>query len=316
MRLANLKSKATSFLDQYKNQDPAAFAAAQQAIGGLLIFDGFFGLPHPMGGRKRPGIFGSVIGIFIGVLFLFIPTIFGSLTGISKLTATTSATIVSVSQHQTTSTNSNGTRQTTTSCSAVAKYTVNGIQYTRQSSFDSSSLCSLGQGDTTQIYYNPNNPGQWGTDVKTIGLFLKIFFFAGILVIISSLFLFIVRLLSIIFGWKILKSGRKLAKTLSPGTDLTTVIKQMENSFKTTLFGFESGGMMPQNPMAMQPPPPTVQQNTTNAHVQTQQNPVFTPTPQPTIDSAPSRPNSQVIIPQQNSDSNSNLPQNNDQPHQ
>lgn len=267
MILRNLKGQAQSFLDQYRNQSPAGFAAAQQAIGGLLILDGFFGIPHPFGGKKRPGIFGSITGIVVGIIFLIIPIFIGSLTGINKLTATTNAKVVSVQQHQSTTTNSNGTQQTSTSCTAVATYTVNGQQYTQQSSMGSSSLCSLTQGQLTKIYYNPKNPGQWGSDVKTIGLILKAFYIAGILIIISSLTTFIIRLLSIIFGWKLLKSGRKLAKTLPPGTDLTTAIKEVENSFKSSLFGFESNAASPMSPnvspVQMQSPIATVspQQN-------------------------------------------------------
>jgi hypothetical protein len=41
---SSLKGQATSFLDQYKQQSPATFAAAEQAIGGVLIADGFIGI--------------------------------------------------------------------------------------------------------------------------------------------------------------------------------------------------------------------------------------------------------------------------------
>ena len=258
MILGNLKNQAVSFLDQYKNQSPAAYAAAQQAIGGLLIFDGFFGIPHPFGGGKRPGIFGAAFGIVAGVVFLFIPTIFNTMSGINKMTATTNATIVSVSQPQSTTTDSNGSQHTSTSCTAVATYTVDGKQYTQSSSFGSSGMCSLSQGELTQINYNPNSPGQWGTGVKAISSVVKLFFYAGIFVIISSFVLTVIRLLSIIFGWKLLKSGRKLAKTLPPGTDTSTSIREIENAFKTALFGFNaSSNDQPnqmQNPMQQSAP--------------------------------------------------------------
>ncbi len=242
MKIGNLVNHAKGFLNQYKSESPAAYAAAQQAIGGLLILDGFIGIDNPLGGKKRPGIFGSIAGMVVGVVFLFVPMLFGNLTGVTKMTAKTNATIVSISQHQSTTT-SNGSQQTSTTCSAIAKYTVNGKEYTRQSSFSSSSLCGFTSGETAQINYNPNNPSQWSNDVKLIGIFLKVFFFAGIFTIISSLFIFAIRLLSIIFGWKLLKSGRSLAKTLPQGTDLTTAVKEIEQRFKTSLFGFGAGGL-------------------------------------------------------------------------
>lgn len=239
MKLANLKSKATDFLSGYEKKNPATYAAAQQAIGGVLILDGFIGIDNPLGGRKRPGIFGSLIGIIVGILFLFVPTIFGSVTGTSKMTATTSATVVSVSQPTTSNTtNSNGTSSSgSSSCNAVASYTVNDRAYNQNSAFSSSGLCSLAPGSTITINYNPAQPEKWGYQVATLNKFLKIFMYVGVLVIITSLFTFMVRLLSIIFGWKLLKSGRALAKTLPAGTDLGTMINEIKHAFSRSIFG-------------------------------------------------------------------------------
>lgn len=243
MKLANLKSKATNFLSGYEKKNPATYAAAQQAIGGVLILDGFVGIDNPLGGKKRPGIFGSLAGVIVGILFLFIPTIFGAVTGTSKMTATTNATVVSVSQPTTsTTTNSNGTTSSgSQSCSAVAKYTVGGHEYSQNTAFSSSGLCSLSAGSTITIDYNPAQPEKWGYQVATLNKFLKIFMYVGILVIIASLFTFTIRLLSIIFGWKLLKSGRALAKTLPAGTDMTTVKNEIKQAFSKSLFGFAGG---------------------------------------------------------------------------
>lgn len=280
MKIGYLVNEAKGFLDQYKSQSPAAFAAAQQAIGGLLILDGFTGIDNPFGGKNRPGIFGSIGVIITGIIFIIAPTIFGNISGINKLTSTTNATVVSVGQpQQTTTTDSNGNKQTSSSCDAVASYTVNGQQFSKTSSYGSSSLCGLSTGQSIQINYNPNNPGQWGTEVKGISSLLKIFFYVGIFTVIVGIITFVIRLLSIIFGWKLLKSGRTLAKTLPPGTDLKTAINEIENSFKTSLFGFKGGatvnqqglGVTPaiqnQQPMTTQPVAPTqpvqTQPNTT-----------------------------------------------------
>ena len=290
--LGNLKNEAKSFLEQYKSQSPAAYAAAQQAVGGLLILDGFTGIDNPLGGKKRPGIFGSLIGILIGVVFVLVPTFFGNISGLNKMTATTSATVVSVSQPQTSTSNFNNNQSTSTSCTAVATYNVNGQTYSHVSADGSSSTCSLTAGQTIQINYNPSNPTQWSSDAKTVGKFLKVFLIIGILAIITGIFTFIIRLLSIIFGWKILKNGRALAKTLPPSTDLSSAIKEIEQSFKTSLFGFQ-GGLpgLPQTPVSA-PQSVITQQPVAPQQVQAQ------PQPQPT--SQPSQ-----ASPEQNNQSQS-----------
>ena len=104
LRLGKIKSAAEGFLNQYKTSSPASYSAAQQAVGGLLILDGFIGIDNPFGDKKRSGIFGSLIGIVVGLVFVFGTGFIGNLFGINKLTATATATVVSVSQP--TSTNS------------------------------------------------------------------------------------------------------------------------------------------------------------------------------------------------------------------
>lgn len=240
---SSLKSKAQGFLKKYKEKDTATYAAAEQAIGGLLILDGFIGIDNPLGGKKRPGIFGTVIGFAIGIMFIFMPAIFGQISGTSKMTSTTTAKVVSVGSPQvSTTSNSNGSTSTATSCSLTATYTVNGQSYTEISSSGSSSNCSQAAGNTISINYNPNSPSSWtGTsDAKSMKQASTIFMFAGILVAIVSFFTFLIRLFSIIFGWKLLKNGRALAATLPKGTSLDTVIEQIKKEFKTSLFNFSS----------------------------------------------------------------------------
>ncbi|MDO8507683.1 MAG: DUF3592 domain-containing protein [bacterium] len=242
---STLKKHAESFLEPYKQQEPATYAAAEQAIGAVLITDGFIGIDNPFGGKKRPGIFGTVAGVLFGVLFLFIPTIFGNMSGINKMTATTQATVVSVGMN--TNTNTNTTSRTRSSnnspsCSLTARYTVDGKEYTKQASTSSSGNCGLSEGQTVTINYDPANPASWTKDAKTTGIALQAFFWIGILMIISSLITFIIRLLSIIYGWKILKDGRKLAETLPQGTNLETMINEIKQGFIGKVFNF-GGGM-------------------------------------------------------------------------
>lgn len=304
---STLKKQATSFLEQYKQQSPATYAAAQQAIGAILITDGFIGIDNPFGGKKRPGIFGTVISMGVGVLFLFIPTIFGNMSGVNSMTATTQGTVVSVSRsiHEVRNTSSSGRSTTSESCALTARYTVAGKEYSNQSSISSSANCGFAEGQAVTINYNPDNPGSWTNNKETIGLTLKIFFWVGVLMIVSSIITFIIRLLSIIFGWRLLKTGRKLAETLPQGTNLDTIINEIKQHFVGTVFNFGGGaagvgGVVgavssmanpPTQPPAQNPAPPV--QPTQPPPVQPTQTPPPIP-PNPTNpDVGPSEPNNQ-----------------------
>lgn len=231
MKVTVLKQKAEELLQNYKQKDPATYAAAQQAVGGILILDGFVGIEKPFGGNSRPGILGSLGGIGFGILFMFIPTIFSSLTGMKDMTGTTTGQVVAVSQNTSSSSDSGPT------CAITARYEVEGKTYTQQSTSGSGSNCGYSQGEDITISYNPARPGQWMTDLGTIETFFKIFFFIGLLVALSSAVTFLIRLASILFGWKLLRSGRALAATLPQGTDISSTIAQIKNTFISMLNG-------------------------------------------------------------------------------
>ncbi len=219
----------------------------------MLIVDGFIGIDNPLGSNKRSGIFGSLIGIVFGIVFIFGTGFIGNLIGINKLTATTTATVVGVSQPSTT-TSSDGSSNS--SCTAQAKYEVGGKEYTQTASGGSSSACSLTAGQKIDINYDPNNPGAWAYDLATVKTVLKIFPIVGAIIAVTSLFTFIIRLLSIIFGWKILQSGRALAKTLPAGTDLSTIKNEIRLNFAQHLFGLGGGNLQPKIPLTQPQPIP------------------------------------------------------------
>lgn len=232
MRLGKIKKAATGFLEKYKSENPATYAAAEQAIGGILILDGFIGIDNPLGGKKRPGIFGSLIGVVVGIVFILVPTFFNNISGIKDMTATTTATVVSVNNSE-------------SACSVTAKYFVNGTEYNQTSSSASSGNCSLTKGSTIQINYNPSSPGAWDTSTKSYNLIMTLFVILGVIAIISGIVTFIIRLLSIIFGWKLLQHGRKLAKELPEGTNIETVINEIKQEFSKTLFNFSGQTNIP-----------------------------------------------------------------------
>lgn len=241
----SLKNSASSFLDQYKQKSPATFAAAQQAVGGLLVLDGFIGIDNPLGGKKRSGIFGSLVGIVVGLVFVFGVGFIGNIFGINRLTATTTAKVVSVSQPSITSSDPNSNNNSGGSCFVQATYTVDDKEYTQTASSGSSSACALTVGQEISINYDPNNPGSWAYDLATVKTVLMAFPLVGAFVVLTSLFTFAVRLVSIIFGWKLVRNGRALAKTLPAGTDLSTIKNEIKQNFAKSVFGMGGGGDAP-----------------------------------------------------------------------
>ena len=228
---SSLKQRAVEFLEPYKTKEPATYAAAEQAIGAILITDGFVGINNPFGKNKRPGILGTFSGIILGIIFMFIPTFIGTMTGIDKMTAAVPATVVSVGEMVSNS-KGGGT------CALIVQYSVEGQEYTKPSSMSSSEYCSLSQGQTITIKYNPANPSAWVYGAEKIKLFAYVFFGAGLLVFISSIITFFIRLFSIIFGWKLLKDGRKNAAALPAETNLDTIINEIKQNFVSSIFSF------------------------------------------------------------------------------
>lgn len=227
--LKSLKNQATSFLDQYKQKSPATYAAAEQAVGAILITDGLVGIEPPFAGNKRPGIFGTLGGIAFGIVFMFIPTFIGSLSDTNNMTKATTATVTVVEESGDSEDNS---------CYIKAKYTVNGKEYISSSGMSSPDNCYLSRGEVIDIKYNPDKPLSWSNSTGSINMFLQVFFWAGALTTIGSLFRFVIRLFSIVFGWKLVKEGRELAKTLPSDTNLKTIIDEIKQNFIKYIFNF------------------------------------------------------------------------------
>jgi hypothetical protein len=242
----SIKNQAQQFLGNYGSENPATFAAAQQAIGGLLMLDGFIGIDNPFGGKKRSGIFGSFVGILLGLGLVFGTGTYAGLLDVNDLTANTTATVVSVNQQYTRSNNNR--------CTIQAVYTISGKEYTNTASGVSSSTCALTQGQVIDINYDPNNPGTFAHDLDDVKTVLKIIPIAGAILAFTSIFTFAIRLLSIIFGWKLLKSGRTLAKTLPAGTDLSTIKNEIKQNFAKSVFGIGNGFNIPSVPQQTTPP--------------------------------------------------------------
>ncbi|MEI8327683.1 MAG: hypothetical protein WCG02_00925 [Candidatus Taylorbacteria bacterium] len=134
---SNLKQHAVNFLEPYKTKEPATYAAAEQAIGAVLIADGFFGIENPFGAKKCPGIFGTFSGMILGIVFMLVPGFIGNMTNINNMTATVLAVVVSVGDMVRSSSSKGGG-----TCTLAVHYTVDGQEYTKQSSMSASNYCS------------------------------------------------------------------------------------------------------------------------------------------------------------------------------
>jgi hypothetical protein len=199
------------------------------------------------------------------------------------MTATTTGEVVSVSQPSRSS-----SKDSEATCTPTAKYTVNDKQYTQTaSSGGSNTACSLSVGEKININYDPNRPGAWAYDLATLKTLMNIFPIVGVITVIVSFVIFVIRLLSIIFGWKLLKSGRALAKTLPAGTDLSTIKNEIKQNFAQYLFGMGTSNILSPAPVQNQAPAPV-------APVQ--------PSPAPYVQPQPPQPPSpsQNTYPQQN----------------
>jgi hypothetical protein len=176
-----------------------------------------------------------LIGIFFGLVFVFGTAIVANLFGINKMTAVTQAQVVEVGPRQV-ERNSDGSTSGG-SCSLTAKYTVSGKEYTQAASIESGSNCELKQGQTISVNYDPSNPSKYVYDLGSVKAFMKVFpIIGGIFVVVCS-FTFLVRLISIIFGWKLLKNGRALAKTLPAGTNIESIKNEIKENFAKSIFG-------------------------------------------------------------------------------
>jgi hypothetical protein len=271
-KFKDVKNKATSFLGNYEQKDPAMLAAAEQAVGGLLILDGIIGIDNPFGGKKRSGIFGSFIGVLLGIAFIVFGNLFFNLFGTQVLTADATGQITKIGAPQShTDTDSDGNKSTSTTCGMTVTYTVDGKPYTRSTKTESGGNCNEAVGSNVAIKYNPTNPNDFDTasTVDTINTIKKFSPLIGIFILLVSLVTFIIRLLSIIFGWKILRHGRNLARTLPGGGDIGAQISQIRQEFKKTFFNGNGVVSAIENAVggnAQQPPttPPQTPPTTTN----------------------------------------------------
>ena len=176
--------------------DPHTQGQAAQAAGVALIADGFVGLENPLDGKKsRAGIFGGVFIVVVGFVFYITSTSFmADLTAYENGEITTG---VAVSTNKSTSRDSDG--NTSTTCSVTVRYDVDGVAYTKESSLSSSSYCNA-EGREFSVSYLPERPNDGRILSKEGAFFKNIFKYAGLFVMVSGIFVVLLRLTFIVAG--------------------------------------------------------------------------------------------------------------------
>lgn len=229
----DLINSAKSSVEKYKSANPYTYGRIQQVVGGILIAEGLVGLENPLDNKKsRPGILGSFVGIFFGLIFVVVGLVF---INDAKVDTKTTGTITQVNR----STDSEGD----TSCSLVATFEVNGRSYQSRSGYGSSGFCSNTVGQSVEVSYLASNPesNYAGGSVS----FMKwIFVGVGGLVSFVSLIQFALRSLSLFFGVKLYLSGRKLVRNNQPTPGDEGLIQEVKDQFQSLVVNRSSSKLL------------------------------------------------------------------------
>ena len=178
-------------------RDPGGFYRGHQqgldtAAGGALLIDGLVGLPTRNGNRS--GVFGSVVGIFVGLVFVGVGLFLSSsMKTPANMSATITGHVTSVTVSQsTTSSSSRSSRSTSSStCSPVAEFVVDDVPFTASTSVGVSP-CPWSVGQPIAVAYDPTSPALATIPSKGGVTWMPwIFSGAGALVAVVSLFGFI-----------------------------------------------------------------------------------------------------------------------------
>ena len=198
----NFLGKAQGIFQSVAGQAVAHKSGLSKVAGAALIADGLVGIDNPLSGRKRAGLFGSMAGMFIGVLFVVIgllwlrPTV-----GDNWVTTTAAATDVQVSL------DSKGSQ----TYSATYTYSDKaGVKHTIASTMSTGSRMSVG--DTVDVAYDPNKPADASITSGLQGKAWMIFAGLGAILAVVSTLTLIMRVLTLWAGIALFLKGRKVAK--------------------------------------------------------------------------------------------------------
>ena len=181
--------------------------------GGALIADGVIGF-----GRNRQGIFGSIVGIGLGI---GITVVFGFILGPSmaaqgslKEPVQAQATVIDVIRTVTESDPGQSSSSSSMTCGVTIRYaTEEGQTIESGTSFTSSALCSYSPGQLVEVTYDATTVGNFqgldSTGDMLTRWFPWIFAGVGVLIALSSFWTLILRATQIGGGIYLIQRSRQ-----------------------------------------------------------------------------------------------------------
>jgi hypothetical protein len=183
--------------------DPHAQGQAAKVAGLALLADGLVGLENPLDGKKsRSGIFGALFPIVFGAAFFASGAFVIENTSAHEGGVLTEGRVISVER------SSGGN-----SCSLVVAYEIGGEQLTTSSASASTEQCD-DVGRTVEVSYLPDQPGS--ARVVEGDWLGRIFQIVGGVILLSGLWLLLVRLVALCAGVYLWFWGRRRTRQHPP----------------------------------------------------------------------------------------------------
>jgi len=181
--------------------------------GGALIADGLIGF-----GRNRQGIFGSLVGIVVGVALAIGVGVFLAPAMMEQSSietpVPTQATVLQVDRLVSQSDPSDRSSSSSVSCAVVLGYTTSeGQSVEAATPYSSSTLCSFVVGQTVAVSYDATNVGKFEgldpTGEAVQGWFPYLFIGVGVVIALSSAWQFLLRATQIGGGIYLINASRE-----------------------------------------------------------------------------------------------------------
>lgn len=181
--------------------------------GGALIADGIVGF-----GKNREGIFGSLIGVVVGVTIavgvgLFLAPAWFEQTTIAN-PVPTQATVLQVERYINNSDPDNRNSSSSVSCAVVVEYTTaEGQKVEAVTPYSSGGLCSFAAGQAVAISYDASSVGKFqGLDPmgeQISGWFPWLIVGVGLIIAVTSFWTFLLRATQIGGGILLINKSRQ-----------------------------------------------------------------------------------------------------------
>lgn len=231
-QIARLKAGASDIVSKHEGGNPRTTGRVYQAVGGLLVADGLIGLENPFSRNKsRPGIFGAFVFFAVGVGILIATPLLVKIPDVDSMTV---GSISKISAPRVDKDDEDGVG----TCSYVARYAVDGKEYTVRSGYSSSSTCKSHIGEPVDVHYLAATPSRGVVSLGT----QKAIRWGGIgfgsLFLMIGLVTFVIRAITLFFGIKLFLRGRRLVKSSPPSQeDDGSTVRRAKEAFMEMRFG-------------------------------------------------------------------------------